>query len=73
MEQADVDDKIIITTTRNPNLAPEVQESIIKIESNIEILTKQQVSEALKKAEATIKPKTVRPKRKTKSQGKKRK
>lgn len=72
MEQADVNDKIIVTITANPSVAPEEQEPIIKIDSGIVTPTERQVSDAFKKAESAIKPKTAKPKHKTKSQGKKR-
>lgn len=71
MEQADVNDNVITTATSNPNYVTEDQPLITRIDNGTVTPTEQQVSEAHKKAEAAIKPKTGRPKRKTKPRRKK--
>jgi hypothetical protein len=71
MEQADVNDNVITTATSNPNYVTEDQPLITRIDNGTVTPTEQQVSEAHKKAEAAIKPKTGRHKRKTKPRRKK--
>lgn len=68
MEQADVTDNVITTTTTtNPNQTAEEQQQLItKTDSGAVTPTEEQVLEAHKKAEAAIKPKTSKSKRKVK-------
>ena len=66
MEQADVTDNIITTTTTNPNQAADEQELITKTDNGAVTPTEEQVLEAHKRAEAAIKPKTSKSERKVK-------
>jgi hypothetical protein len=66
MEQADVTDNVITTTTTNPNQTAEEQKQVSKTDDGAVTPTEEQVLEAHKKAEAAIKPKTSKSKRKVK-------
>jgi hypothetical protein len=66
MEQADVTDNVITTTTTNPNQAADEQELITKTDNGAVTPTEEQVLEAHKRAEAAIKPKTSKSERKVK-------
>jgi hypothetical protein len=66
MEQADVTDNIITTTTTNPNQTAEEQKQVTKTDDGAVTPTEKQVLEAHKKAEAAIKSKTSKSKPKAK-------